>query len=112
MQLKKLPIITLTYMSSDGTPVKTNGWRSSHAMGIFGWPPSGVGEGNYSSVMLLPGLVLEDGFASLDQAHAFNLEIERICEVGVIDLEDFFTSVGGREAARRVVEKVKWAVIG
>jgi hypothetical protein len=93
----------ITFLSSLGTMEESPGHTSSHALGII---PHGVG---FASVMLLPGMILEDGFATLAQAHAFNEEIlaARNMLVGAISLDEFFEKAGGREEAQAIVAQCK-----
>jgi hypothetical protein len=97
----------IEYLASDGAHGKMRGWKSSHALGILY-----LGHG-FSSVMLLSGMVVEDGFPTLDLCHEFNqrLRAEKTILAGAVDLEDFFERAGGREKAHEVVERVKREVL-
>lgn len=55
--------------------------------------------------MMLTGLTLADGFASLEEAHTFNWRIinETKLRVGAVALAEVFESVGGIDAAQEVV---------
>ena len=67
-----------------------NGFESCHALGV-------VATGNgFGSVMLMPGLILEDGFGSVAEAHAFNL-----AAVAHPDLS------GGEAKARETIAKIR-----
>lgn len=85
------------------TLVEVDGWESSYTLGVC------RGTGCYASVMLMSGTVLADGFATLEEAHAFNKLVladrRRMFTGGGLD--EFYARAGGREAAARVVEKLK-----
>jgi hypothetical protein len=91
-------------MLVNGAPVEVAGWESSAALGA-----AREESGAFASVMLLSGAVLAGGFASLDEAHRFNLAVamEKKLFVGTPDLHEFYAKAGGLGAARALVEKIR-----
>ena len=93
----------VNYRVADGSHFNAMGWQSNHALGILY-----LGNG-FSSVMLLTGHVVDDGFPTLKSVHAFNEELlsEKKLVIGVCDLEELFSRSGGTDAAKAIVQKVK-----
>ncbi len=80
-----------------------NGFESCHALGV-------VATGNgFGSVMLMPGLILEDGFGSVAEAHAFNLAAVAHPDlfVGTPFIEEFMERAGGEAKARETIAKIR-----
>lgn len=99
----KIPrLLRFKIASVDGV-VETDGWESSHALGVAYF------ENGFASVMLMSGMILADGFVTVGNAHDFNLAVLRDDRlfVGTPSVEEFFERAGGREAAERRVQKLR-----
>ena len=97
----------LDYITSDGTCLKTHGWRSNLALGVM------YGLNGFASVMLLSGRVIADNFPTLRAAHAFNelLVEEKKLVVGSYSVEELFRRIGGEAEAKALVDKIKAKVM-
>ena len=103
MVVRRMPTPTEFKVLVDGKPVDVTGWKSTHALAI-----ARDGD-NFASVMLLSGGVLARGFASLYEAHVFNVEVsmEKKLLVGTPELTEFYAHAGGLAAAKALVEKIR-----
>lgn len=95
--------------------IETTGWRSSHALGIIERVEQNVGNDTTASsrfypVLMLAGTTLGVSLSTLELAHAFNMTLKDRCDVGVYDLQEFFTNAGGKEKAREIIDEIKKAV--
>jgi hypothetical protein len=93
--------------------IETTGWRSSHALGIIERVEQNVGgaaSSRFYPVLMLAGTTLGIAFPTLELAHAFNMRLKECCDVGVYDLQEFFTNAGGKEKAREIIDEIKKAV--
>ena len=83
--------------------LEVDGWETSYTLGIYR-----TSNETYASAMLMSGLMLADGFATLKQAHAFNrLVMGSKLFTGTPFLEEFHRRGGGQESARKLVDQLK-----
>ena len=88
----------------DGKPVEVSGYESTPALGI-----ASDGPRTYASVMLMSGVVLEKKFASIDEAHAFNVAVaaEKKLQPGTSNLLDFYARGGGLAATKLLLQRIR-----
>lgn len=84
------------------TLMEVEGWETSYTLGIY------ASADGFASAMLMSGMMLADGFETLEQAHEFNkLVIKADVFTGTPFLDEFFERAGGVEATKRLVVKLQ-----
>ena len=85
---------------------EVSGFESCHTLGIV------ATENGFASVMLMAGLILEDGFKSVSEAHAFNLAAvgHKDLFVGTPFVDEFMKRGGGNEKARQTIVKIRMQI--
>ena len=86
-----------------GTLQEVSGFESCHALGVT------ATKNGFASVMLMAGLILEDDFASVAEAHAFNLAVltHKDLFVGTPFIDEFMERAGGEAKARETIMKIR-----
>lgn len=100
MKRKKYPKIEIRYQSADAAILNATVEQTNHALGAM------LTSGGWASILLLPGALLQNSFASRAEAHQFN---ERVSDhdklsPGEPTLAQFIAASGGEAAARAAVE--------
>jgi hypothetical protein len=100
MRRKKYPKIEIRYQSADVAVLNTVVEQTNHALGIM------LTSGGWAGVLLLPGVLLQNGFASKAEAHRFNEAVaqDKTLSPGEPTLAQFIAASGGEAAARAAVE--------